>query len=120
MSPIAGIKGMRHVALKVKDIFKAKAFYQGTLGMEVVWEPDPQNVYLTSGCDNIALHQVTPSSPAVAAGQQLDHLGFRRLVHDRDEVRHVDELALRVAETVDLGRPRSRRGACRWTRGHSS
>ena len=76
MSPIAGIKGMRHIALKVKDIFKAKAFYQGTLGMEVVWEPDPQNVYLTSGCDNIALHQVTPSSPAVAAGQQLDHLGF--------------------------------------------
>ena len=47
---------MRHIALKVKDIAKAKSFYQTMLGMDVVWEPDRQNVYLSSGSDNIALH----------------------------------------------------------------
>ena len=27
------------------------------LGFAVEWEPDPDNVYLTSGCDNLALHR---------------------------------------------------------------
>ena len=49
---------MRHIALKVTDMVRSKKFYQDMLGMEVVWEPDPQNVYLSSGCDNIALHEV--------------------------------------------------------------
>jgi catechol 2,3-dioxygenase-like lactoylglutathione lyase family enzyme len=67
---------MRHIALKVRDIAKAKSFYQNTLGMDVVWEPDPQNVYLSSGYDNIALHQVTAGFAAIAAEQHLDHFGF--------------------------------------------
>jgi catechol 2,3-dioxygenase-like lactoylglutathione lyase family enzyme len=67
---------MRHIALKVRDIARSKNFYQDFLGMEVVWEPDPQNVYLSSGCDNIALHEVSQSFAAGAAEQQLDHLGF--------------------------------------------
>ena len=61
MSRIAGLKGMRHIALKVTDMARSKSFYQDILGMEVVWEPDPQNVYLSSGCDNIALHEVSQS-----------------------------------------------------------
>ena len=44
--------------------------------MDVVWEPDPQNVYLTSGCDNIAIHQVAESFLETAEERQLDHLGF--------------------------------------------
>ena len=76
MSPIAGVKGMRHIALKVRDLAKARDFYQNALGMEVVWEPDPQNVYLSSGCDNIALHEVAPDFPAGAVEQHLDHFGF--------------------------------------------
>lgn len=67
---------MRHIALKVKDVARSKKFYQDILGMEVVWEPDPQNVYLSSGCDNIALHEVSPKFAAGAAEKQLDHLGF--------------------------------------------
>jgi len=76
MSRIAGLKGMRHIALKVTDVARSKGFYREMFGMDVVWEPDPQNVYLSSGCDNIALHEVTPGFADSAAEKQLDHLGF--------------------------------------------
>lgn len=77
MSRISGLKGMRHIALKVRDVTRSKSFYHDILGMDVVWEPDPQNVYLSSGCDNIALHEVPPSlAKGGAAEEQLDHLGF--------------------------------------------
>lgn len=47
--------------------------------MKVVWTPDPDNVYLSSGRDNLALHQIAPDQMAHGespAGQALDHLGF--------------------------------------------
>jgi catechol 2,3-dioxygenase-like lactoylglutathione lyase family enzyme len=71
--------GMRHLALRVKDLPRARAFYEGVLGMKVVWEPDPQNVYLSSGSDNLALHEVPTDQKAGFRGgpdQPLDHLGF--------------------------------------------
>jgi catechol 2,3-dioxygenase-like lactoylglutathione lyase family enzyme len=47
--------------------------------MKIVWQPDPDNVYLSTGVDNLALHQVPTeefekftSSPH----HPLDHLGF--------------------------------------------
>ncbi len=89
MSPIVGIKGMRHIALKVRNITTAKSFYQNMLGMDVVWEPDPENVYLSSGCDNIALHQVTAGFPAIAAKQHLDHFGF--IVETIDRVKELEQ-----------------------------
>jgi len=76
MSRIAGLKGMRHIALKVRDIGRSRKFYQEILGMDVVWEPDAQNVYLSSGCDNIAIHEVPESFLKSAEERQLDHLGF--------------------------------------------
>ncbi|HYA31008.1 MAG TPA: VOC family protein [Acidobacteriota bacterium] len=76
MGKIAGLKGMRHIALKVRDMARSKKFYQEILGMEVVWEPDAQNVYLSSGCDNIAIHQVAESFAKGGGEKQLDHLGF--------------------------------------------
>ena len=76
MSRITGLKGMRHIALKVRNIARSKKFYQDMLGMDVVWEPDPENVYLSSGCDNIALHEVAQNFVAEAVERQLDHLGF--------------------------------------------
>jgi hypothetical protein len=47
--------------------------------MRVVWEPDPENVYFSSGADNLALHQVSPDElpdfrPPKA--QLLDHVGI--------------------------------------------
>lgn len=89
MSRIAGIKGMRHIALKVTDVVRSKAFYRDVLGMDVVWEPDQQNVYLSSGCDNIALHEVSQAFAKGAAEQQLDHLGF--VVETIDRVKELEE-----------------------------
>ncbi|NIV49254.1 MAG: VOC family protein, partial [Gammaproteobacteria bacterium] len=41
----------------VADIGVCEHFYCEVLGMRVVWRPDEQNVYLTNGADNLALHQ---------------------------------------------------------------
>jgi catechol 2,3-dioxygenase-like lactoylglutathione lyase family enzyme len=76
MGHVPGLKGMRHVALKVKDAARSKEFYCKLFGMEVVWEPDPQNIYLSSGWDNLAIHEVSKEFPQGAAEMQLDHLGF--------------------------------------------
>lgn len=76
MSPIPGLKGMRHIALKVQDVARSRKFYQEILGMDVVWQPDTRNVYLSSGCDNIAIHEVSESFLKSAEERQLDHLGF--------------------------------------------
>ena len=64
--------GLRHLALKVHDLKKMKSFYVDTLGFQVEWDPDPQNLYLTSGYDNLALHEV---SEPFSTGS-LDHLGI--------------------------------------------
>ncbi len=66
-------RGMRHVALFVQDLAACERFYVELLGMEVEWRPDPDNVYLTSGNDNLALHR----APGPVEGpQRLDHIGF--------------------------------------------
>lgn len=71
----AATPGMRHVALNVSDIGACETFYVELLGMTVEWRPDPDNVYLTSGNDNLALHRVADCNP-VASEQRLDHIGF--------------------------------------------
>ena len=53
-----GLKGLWHVALKVTDLKRSQAFYEGLFDMRVVWAPDADNVYLSSGRDNLALHQI--------------------------------------------------------------
>ena len=65
--------GMRHVALNVTNVEACERFYVGLLGMKVEWRPDQDNIYLTSGNDNLAIHR----SREPAGGQQtLDHIGF--------------------------------------------
>jgi catechol 2,3-dioxygenase-like lactoylglutathione lyase family enzyme len=76
----------------VKDIRRALDFYSGILEMKIDWRPDPGNVYLTTGSDNLALHEagnLTPA-PEQTAGN-LDHFGF---FVDRPE--DVDEWARRL------------------------
>lgn len=67
--------GMRHVALFVPDLEACERFYVGLLGMAVEWRPDPDNVYLTSGHDNLALHRL-PGGVTTDGPQRLDHIGF--------------------------------------------
>jgi catechol 2,3-dioxygenase-like lactoylglutathione lyase family enzyme len=64
--------GLRHVALKVQNLKQMRSFYVNILGFHIEWEPDPQNLYLTSGTDNLALHEV---SEKLAPGT-LDHIGM--------------------------------------------
>src|SRR5574341_1000004 len=88
MDPVSGLKGMRHLALKVRDIRRSKAFYQAFFVMKVVWEPDAQNVYLSSGADNLALHEAPGGQAAPADRQVLDHLGF--VVESIERVRELE------------------------------
>ncbi|WP_018953734.1 VOC family protein [Thioalkalivibrio sulfidiphilus] len=64
--------GMRHLALFVRDLDASEHFYVDLLGMRVEWRPDAENLYLTSGCDNLALHVGEVSGEET----RLDHLGF--------------------------------------------
>lgn len=66
---------MRHVALYVRDMQACEHFYVELLGMQVEWRPDMDNLYLSSGPDNLALHQAGDTARD-ELGQRLDHIGF--------------------------------------------
>lgn len=75
--------GLRHVALWANDLKASEDFYVRILGMKVEWRPDEENVYLTSGVDNLALHQAR--TPILAeAPEHLDHIGF--IINDIEQV----------------------------------
>ncbi len=85
--------GLRHLALNVRRLDEMKRFYVDLLGFSVEWEPDPDNVYLSSGTDNLALHREMPDlkgparsegGPAREEGQALDHFGL--IVREADDV----------------------------------
>jgi catechol 2,3-dioxygenase-like lactoylglutathione lyase family enzyme len=60
-----------HVAIEVSNLPRMERFYMDVLGFLVEWKPDADNVYLTTGRDNLALHK-----GLAAAGGRLAHLGF--------------------------------------------
>ena len=57
--------GLRHLALNVINFESSVDFYTRLLGMEVEWQPDADNFYLTSGNDNLALHRVDANDEIV-------------------------------------------------------
>jgi catechol 2,3-dioxygenase-like lactoylglutathione lyase family enzyme len=78
--------GLRHLALNVRDLAAMKRFYVDVLGFAVEWEPDSDNVYLSSGIDNLALHAGAHAAAGPSSGswQALDHLGL--IVRAADDV----------------------------------
>jgi catechol 2,3-dioxygenase-like lactoylglutathione lyase family enzyme len=96
------------VALNVADVPASVAFYSSVFGMRVVWQPDPDNAYLSSGCDNLALHRSPAQAPP--GGQRLAHLGF--VVERPEDVdRAADVLAAR--DIPVLQPPRTHRDGSR-------
>jgi catechol 2,3-dioxygenase-like lactoylglutathione lyase family enzyme len=63
--------GIRHVALFARDLAAAERFWVDVMGYEVEWRPDPDNLYLRGGRDNLAIHRGEP-----APGGALDHIGI--------------------------------------------
>jgi catechol 2,3-dioxygenase-like lactoylglutathione lyase family enzyme len=99
--------GLRHVALFAQAFEATERFYVDLLGMRVEWRPDPDNVYLTSGNDNLALHR---AGQAADGPQRLDHLGFIL-----DEPAQVDEWYdfLRAHQVPMKTAPRTHRDGAR-------
>ncbi len=67
--------GLRHLALYVSEFEATLTFYKDLIGMQVEWSPDDDNIYLSSGVDNLALHRVKEGAQ-FDGPQRLDHLGF--------------------------------------------
>ena len=97
--------GLRHLALRVRDPQASKKFYCDLFAMRVVWEPDPDNVYLSSGTDNLALHRQEVPGPGA-----LDHLGF--IVDSKDEVDRLAEKFRQHGVTISAA-PRDHRDGSR-------
>src|SRR4026208_380716 len=73
--------GLRHLALNAHNLDAMKAFYVDLLGFAVEWEPDADNIYLSSGIDNLALHRASADPPRPPP---LDHFGL--IVRSADDV----------------------------------
>jgi catechol 2,3-dioxygenase-like lactoylglutathione lyase family enzyme len=72
--------GVRHVALRFRDLEGAERFFVELLGYQVEWRPDRDNVYLARNGDDVALHRSeVPTAPGM-----LDHVGV--LVPAADDV----------------------------------
>ncbi|HET9217901.1 MAG TPA: VOC family protein [Terriglobia bacterium] len=98
MDPL--LLSLRHVALNVRDVRKTADFYCDVLGLRVEWEPDTDNIYLTSGSDNLAIHQL-PNGELPGPVQRVHHIGF---VVPRPE--DIDLVAGRVeARGIPLAQP---------------
>jgi catechol 2,3-dioxygenase-like lactoylglutathione lyase family enzyme len=71
--PCPPLLGIRHVALFVADLAAAERFWVDVMGYQVEWRPDPDNLYLHGGRDNLALHR---GSRGPGEDSRLDHLGI--------------------------------------------
>ncbi len=97
--------GLHHIALFVSDLAAARRFWVDLFGYRVEWEPDAENLYLTSGSDNLALHLGGPAT----GSQRLDHVGI--LCQDEAQVDAWHDWLLRNAVRIVAVPRRHRDGA---------
>ncbi|WP_240032072.1 VOC family protein [Pseudomethylobacillus aquaticus] len=104
-----GMQGLHHVALFVTDLDASLQFYRDVVGMQEEWQPDPDNIYLSSGADNLALHRL-PADADLQGQQRLDHIGFIMATPEHVDQWHAHLLAhgTRIAQA-----PRTHRDGAR-------
>jgi catechol 2,3-dioxygenase-like lactoylglutathione lyase family enzyme len=69
-------KGLKHIALKTRDLKKTEEFYTGVLGMKVAFRHPPKMLFLTTPGSGDLINFVKSSSQPKGA-QSLEHLGFK-------------------------------------------
>jgi catechol 2,3-dioxygenase-like lactoylglutathione lyase family enzyme len=89
--------GLRHLALNARRLDEMKYFYVDLLGFSIEWEPDPDNIYLSSGVDNLALHR---SRSGAEADQLGSSGGGQASAPSREALDHLG-LVVRAADDVD-------------------
>ena len=99
--------GLRHLALNARDLEAMRRFYTDLLGFGVEWEPDADNVYLSSGTDNLALHRAKEPATGPSA---LEHLGL--IVRTAEDVDRWAEF-LESRGVALAARPRTHRDGAR-------
>ena len=100
--------GIRHLALKVRNFEKCFKFYTEVLGMDVDWKPDEENVYLTNGLDNLALHYDKDVSTSTN-DSRLYHFGiFIRKKEDIDKyLSHMKDNNVKIHKEKKIHRDNS-------------
>ena len=100
--------GLHHVAQISKQNEASRRFYSEYMGLEIEWEPDEDNVYLTSGSDNLAIHRHQDSD--TPQNTKLDHIGFVVAKHE-----HVDSwFEFLSSRNVQVeGKPKTHRDGAR-------
>ena len=69
-------KGLRHIALKSRDLKKTEEFYIGVLGCKVAFRHPPSMIFLTTPGSGDLLNFVK-SSARTSGTQGLEHIGFK-------------------------------------------
>ena len=100
--------GLRHLALNAHRLEEMKRFYVDLLGFAIEWEPDADNIYLSSGIDNLALHRAAPAADGHPS--PLDHLGL--IVRSPDDVDRWAAFLESRGVVIDA-RPRTHRDGAR-------
>ncbi len=113
----SGMVGIRHIALFVQDLALAVDFYTRIMGMQIEWQPDDDNVYLTNQGDVLALHRVDDMP---SAQQRLDHIGFvlNRLEDVDDWHHYFVQSGVKITEAPKTHRDGSRGFYCLDAVGH--
>jgi catechol 2,3-dioxygenase-like lactoylglutathione lyase family enzyme len=102
--------GLRHLALNVRHLDEMKRFYTDVLGFAVEWQPEPDNIYLSSGVDNLALHSAGDAEKSALNGSPLDHFGL--IVREADDVDRWAAFLESRGVTIDA-KPRTHRDGAR-------
>ena len=69
-------KGLRHIALKTRDLKKTEEFYTRVLGLKVAFRHPLGMIFLATPGSGDLLNFIKSAKPA-SGSQGLDHMGFK-------------------------------------------